>query len=422
MPGKRLVAELQDLALECGRRSGPGIRLCFKNHVGDDERTRDGVLPGPHERHPHLRVAIDHGFDFLWMNLQSANVDDPASPANEIVAVGAQLHHIAGVDEAVAVREGLAVAAQIALRGTRRADPKRAIFDLHLDAHTLFSDETRRKASETVADVERHAGLGRGERMDDPRLWVEPPEMIEDRLVGDLSRQADVLGRNPVRGRAHEGTTPMRRGPRDMGHSVRAGPDQEVAHRLLEARQYQRSPAEQGAQENLQTAVTANIVERAPDGWCCRCPPAADRCRQAQQRVHDELRLTGRPGSEEDPFRFVLFVPLRRGRRKSRAAPDERSDPFTPGFGRIPIGHERIDRCGRFDEWNVLGRQVGRTENESSRDAIKFDERQGGRELVTGRDEYGAPAKLAEASTEARSVDQIAQSNARSGSPEYAFG
>jgi len=36
----------------------------------------------------------------------------------------------------------------------------------------------------------------------------------------------------------------------------------------------------------------------------------------------------------------------------------------------------------------MLGRQIGRAENESARDGIELDEGQRRRELIPGRDEY----------------------------------
>jgi len=39
------------------------------------------------------------------MHLQSTDVDDPAAPADEVVAVAAQLDDVAGVDETVGVQE-----------------------------------------------------------------------------------------------------------------------------------------------------------------------------------------------------------------------------------------------------------------------------------------------------------------------------
>ena len=175
--------------------------------------------------------------------------------------------------------------------------------------------------------------------------------------------------------------------PGDMGDSVRAGPDQEVPWRFLGARQHQRSSAEERTEENLQAAVTANVVEGAPHDGGCRRAADCDRARQARPCVHDHLRKAGRTRCEEDPFRLVASVPLGIGGRDPRTARDERSRAWSAGFERIPVGHERIHRGGRGDEGDMFRRQIGRAKNESPRDAVEFDERQPRRELIPGRDE-----------------------------------
>src|SRR3989449_11456590 len=59
------------------------------------------ILPGPHHRHLHLRVAIDHRFDFLGMHLQAAHVDDPTPSADKMIAGPTQLDDVPRVDEVV---------------------------------------------------------------------------------------------------------------------------------------------------------------------------------------------------------------------------------------------------------------------------------------------------------------------------------
>src|SRR2546426_10808221 len=56
VPRKRFVAELQNLMLDFCNPSVRWVGLCFQNYVGDDERTCEWVLSGPHKRHAHVRV------------------------------------------------------------------------------------------------------------------------------------------------------------------------------------------------------------------------------------------------------------------------------------------------------------------------------------------------------------------------------
>ena len=147
-----------------------------------------------------ITASISSGWTF-----RPPTLTIPPLSADEIIAVTSQLDDIARIDEAVLVGEGLVLVAQVAHRGPRRADPKRAILDLHLHVSASPPDEARRETRETVADVEREAGLGRGEGMGDRGLWIEGSEMVQDCLVRDLAGQANVSRRDPVRRRAQRG-------------------------------------------------------------------------------------------------------------------------------------------------------------------------------------------------------------------------
>ena len=72
-------------------------------------------------------MPIDDRLDLLGMNLQPADIDDAAAAAGEDVTIAAPLHHVAGIDEAVAVAQACMLRAEIALRRARRADAQRAI-------------------------------------------------------------------------------------------------------------------------------------------------------------------------------------------------------------------------------------------------------------------------------------------------------
>ena len=79
-------------------------------------------------------MAVDHRLDLFRMHLQPADIDDAAAAADEIIAVAAQLDHVAGVDEAVGVASAAACRrdSASAVRGERmRSEPS---IDLHLDA------------------------------------------------------------------------------------------------------------------------------------------------------------------------------------------------------------------------------------------------------------------------------------------------
>ena len=76
--------------------------------------------------------------------------------------------------------------------------------------------------------------------------------------------------------------------------------------RLVGARQHQRAAAEQGAQEDLQAAIAADVVERAPDHRRVIGLRASDRRGQGRRDVHDHLRHAGGAGGEQHPFGMQL--------------------------------------------------------------------------------------------------------------------
>src|SRR5437660_7884324 len=65
-----------------------------ENDVGNDNRAGEGILARAHERHSHGRVPVDDSLDFLGMYLQPTDIDNPAAPADEVVAIAAQLDKV----------------------------------------------------------------------------------------------------------------------------------------------------------------------------------------------------------------------------------------------------------------------------------------------------------------------------------------
>src|SRR5207302_2083651 len=130
---------------------------------------------GTHHRHADCRVPVDGCLDFLRVDLQSADVDRAAAPAEEVVPLAATFHHIARVDETFFVSKRGALLADIAFGVSRRTDPKRTIDDFDVDVAGC-ADQARGKSLETVIDLESDAGFRRGERMDDPGVRIERTE------------------------------------------------------------------------------------------------------------------------------------------------------------------------------------------------------------------------------------------------------
>src|SRR5580704_13355492 len=110
-----------DLLLAASARA-----IGFQHDVGNHDRAGDRALLRPHQRHSHLWMPVDDRFDLLGMYLQSADIDDAAAAAGENVTIAAPLHHVAGIDETVAIAQRM-LRAKIALRRARGADTQRAV-------------------------------------------------------------------------------------------------------------------------------------------------------------------------------------------------------------------------------------------------------------------------------------------------------
>src|SRR5271170_2915309 len=333
-------------------------------------------------------MAVDNCFDFFRVDLETADVDHAVSSTNKVISVSAQLDHVAGVDEAVVGRQGLGKAPEVSSRVSSRADPKRAVLDFQLGVSTWTADERRRKACESIADLEADSGLGRSEGMNDSGVPIESSQAVQYYLVRYLSRQADVPGCDLVGRRTHQHTTPMGRSPRDMRNTTRSRPGQEVRGRFLGVREHKRCSVEKRAQKNLQAAVAAYVVKGAPNNGFSQLPIALDGSFQAGDSVQGHFRLASGARSKEDPFRLVALTSIGIGADQAGTAGYGTSYAWNAGVSRRPglIGHDGIHTRGRGDERKTLAREIARTKNEPARDAIEFDKRQAGTQLIPRRD------------------------------------
>src|ERR1700730_7953881 len=122
---QRVAAKLQYVILDL-LLAGRARAFGFAHDIANHDRAGDRALLRAHQRHSHLWMPIDDRFYLLRMNLQSADIDDAAAAAGEDVAIAAPLHHVAGIDETVAIAQCM-LPAEIAIRRARRANAQRAI-------------------------------------------------------------------------------------------------------------------------------------------------------------------------------------------------------------------------------------------------------------------------------------------------------
>src|ERR1700687_1953510 len=100
MRHQRLTAELLDGLLQFARLFALGRSPGLEKHSGYHERASNRVFLRLHQRQPHPRMAVEHGFDFLGMYFEPANVNHAVAPALEVIAAITPLEHVASVDKA----------------------------------------------------------------------------------------------------------------------------------------------------------------------------------------------------------------------------------------------------------------------------------------------------------------------------------
>ena len=94
----------------------------------------------------------------------------------------------------------------------------------------------------------------------------------------------------------------MRRRAGNMRRTVCGKPCKKLTDRLLAVRKHQRCPPEHRTQEDLQPAITTNVIKGRPSDRGFPGAARFDRGRQTRQAVHHRLRRAGRSGGEKNPF------------------------------------------------------------------------------------------------------------------------
>ncbi len=171
----------------------------------------------------------------------------------------------------------------------------------HLDAVANAFDKFDGESGKTVANLERNPGFGRSISVTDDGLRKGLVQAVEDRLVSDFAGQPDIARRNIADRRRHQRTAPMRRRSQQMGDAVAGEAFEMIADRLAGAGQNKRNAAEHRAQENLQAAIAADVVERTPDRIVAD-RPATKRRGQAGERMHHHFRHAGGARREHHPI------------------------------------------------------------------------------------------------------------------------
>ncbi len=218
-------------------------------------------------------------------------------------------------------------------------------------------------------------------------------QLIEHHLIGDLAGEPYVPRVESAGRAAHERTAPVRGGAGDVRNAVRAGARQELLGRLRRTREHQRATRQHRAQIDLQAAVAADVVERAPDRVRVR-RLAGQESRETRQAMGHELGSTGRAGSQQNPLARRDLAPLARGRhRAALQAPQAMDGPGRAGMVHRTVRQGEIRIRARGDLRQALRTQVGRTQHQAARDAVELEQRKRRAHLLAQRQQYGAAAE-----------------------------
>ena len=373
------------------------------HHFGGDERAGDRVLAREDAARADRRVGVERRLDLFGMNLGAADVDDPAAPADEDITIAAALDHVAAVDEALGVVQRRRVRADVAQRRAVRFDAQRAVDDLHRDLAALFEQRSG-KAGAAVADGERDARFGGGVGVLDARVRIERAQGGEHGVVGDLAREPHGLGIDAARLSAHQNLAPMRRRARNVLGARFAQADEVIVDALAGAAQVKRLAPRERAQEDLQAAVAANVVERRP-GLRWR---GAEGAGQGRERVDDHLRRAAGARSRHHPFGGEAPA-ARRGERFERQAARDREIEIDLRRRFVAVIDQRVRLRPADQRFKAGPVEAGRAEHDAAREAVELDQRRGGLGHVADGERDRAPFEAVEFAAEARRVREIVE-------------
>jgi hypothetical protein len=191
-----------------------------------------------------------------------------------------------------------------------------------------------------------------------------------------------------------------------------------IRDRLAGAGEKERSAAAHGAEVNLQAAISANVVERAPDGSAVGGAWGVQRRREAFEIVHDQLRHAGRARGHQHPFGAHArqrACAHRRDRRRASHAYGKRKRLI---WRRAVVDHHGVDAGDGDHGAKMFRRSVGRQDHDTARDTVKLDQRQSARELACGGEQHRPPGEFRQTAAETRPAIEIGEADRRGAIPE----
>ena len=198
-----------------------------------------------------------------------------------------------------------------------------------------------------------------------------------------------------------------------MRHAMGAKPREMIGNGFAGAGKNKRGTAAHRAQVNLQTAVTANIVERTPNVGAIGRTRHPQRGGERCKIVDDHLRHAGGAGGHHDPFSVNARRRIVRQRLDRGFAHDARETIKRRVRRRALVHHGGVDTGDGDDGGKMCRIGVRRQDDNAARNALQLDQRERAGELAFRRQQRRASGELAQTAAETRAAREIGEAQRR---------
>ncbi|MEY9748111.1 hypothetical protein ABIF65_007485 [Bradyrhizobium japonicum] len=193
-----------------------------------------------------------------------------------------------------------------------------------------------------------------------------------------------------------------------MRHVARIQPRDVIAERFMRIGQHHRGAGENRAQENLQAAIAANVVECRPDRrGSARRAFGDDGARQCFQRMAGDFWYARRAGRQHQPLGGA-FGPGRRGGLKRQLRGDNERDCLCGPLRRL-VGDDSIDLGVRDQRIKMRRIKIGRAQQHAPCDTIELDHGEPRFELVRQLEQDRAARQLTQTAAQNRMPEDVRQ-------------
>ncbi|MGY4598877.1 hypothetical protein ACVWXL_006623 [Bradyrhizobium sp. GM22.5] len=172
--------------------------------------------------------------------------------------------------------------------------------------------------------------------------------------------------------------------------------------------QHHRAAREDGAEEYLQAAIAADVVERRPyRRGSARRAFGDDGAGECFQRMADDFRHARRARGEHQPFRGAFGPGRRCGLKRQLCGDDQRHASLGPAIGLV--GDNGIDPGIRHQRVEMRRVEIRRAQQHAAGNTVELDHGKTRSELVGQFQQHRAAGQLAQAATQDRLRQDIRQ-------------